>query len=221
MIKIGRYKYEEVNCYHCNIEMVQRMDTYKRQISKYGHNCCAHCFGKEQSFKDARTRVMLENNPFKGKQHSEETKIKLSEMKKGQTPWNKGLTKENHDGIKKGGEKLSISRKEKYLKENNPNWKGGISETRIYNPIEKFKPWMKFRQTILERDGYKCKKCESNKRLEVHHMTSRTFYPELEFSKLNCITLCRKCHLAFHKAHGRKNFTYDNSIKFILKIINI
>jgi len=73
--------------------MAQRCDTYNRQMSNYGHTCCKNCFGNEQSFKNARRLAMLNNNPFKGKQHSAETKVKLSEGKKGSTPWNKGNKK--------------------------------------------------------------------------------------------------------------------------------
>ena len=73
--------------------MIQRQDTYKRQMANYGHSCCKNCFGKEQSFKNARRLVMLTNNPFKGKKHTEQAKTLVSQSKIGRIPWNKGMKK--------------------------------------------------------------------------------------------------------------------------------
>lgn len=83
----------ETSCFWCKKEMLQRDETFNRQIAKYGHTCCKHCFGKEQSFKDARSRVMTENNPFKGKTHSAEAKAKISQKATGRPGWNKGMRK--------------------------------------------------------------------------------------------------------------------------------
>lgn len=79
--------------------MSQRKETYVRQHGKYGHSCCKRCFGNEQSFKDARSRVMQANNPFKGKKHSEEAKRKLSEKAMGRPAWNKGMRKKKVPAI--------------------------------------------------------------------------------------------------------------------------
>lgn len=71
--------------------MNQRMETFARQSKKYGHTCCKNCFGKEQSFKDARSRVMITNNPFKGKKHSATSKAIVSQKATGRPAWNKGI----------------------------------------------------------------------------------------------------------------------------------
>lgn len=62
--------------------------------------------------------------------------------------------------------------------------------------------WTACRNLVLERDGYKCRICGSDKGLEVHHILPRklggTDHPE------NLITLCRKCHLyTFRHNHIR------------------
>lgn len=211
-----RYKYQDVVCFHCNIELHQRDTTYKRQQEKYGHSCCKHCFGKEQSFKDARSSVMLTNNPFKGKTHSEETKKHLSISKTGLLAWNKGLTKETNNSIALAAVKVSVLRKGVYIGANNPNWKGGVSKSPRYAKVPpSLKEWLAFRKTILERDVFSCWKCESDRRLEVHHLVSKTFHPELEYDELNCIVLCNPCHKQFHKKYGRKNFEPQNTFDWI------
>ena len=61
-------------------------------------------------------RFEKEKNPFYGKQHSEETKLKLKkawEKRKDRTPWNKGLTKDSDERIKEYSKKLSITNTKK------------------------------------------------------------------------------------------------------------
>jgi|GEM_PF-6397777 len=80
-----------VECYWCKTQLNKRADAYKREMSKHGHCCCKKCFGKEQSFKDAQSRRMRTNNPFKGKMHSDYTKQLISKNTIGRVPYNKGV----------------------------------------------------------------------------------------------------------------------------------
>lgn len=198
--------------------MNQRQDTYKRQMAKYGHNCCKKCFGKEQSFRDARSRVMTESNHFRGKAHSAKTKALLSKLKSGAKAWNKGLTKDTNESVRKYTKSAIEWRKTvDYSGENNPNWKGGISA--VVRPFSnERKEWMKFRMEMIERDVYTCCKCNERKigkDLDVHHMASQTRYPELKFDELNCMVLCTICHNAFHKEFGRKKFAVGDTVRWI------
>jgi len=59
--------------------------------------------------------------------------------------------------------------------------------------------WMKLRRQALDRDGRRCRLCDSTEDLHVHHRR----YPEArdEWSQ-DCVdaltTLCKICHYAFH-----------------------
>lgn len=61
--------------------------------------------------------------------------------------------------------------------------------------------WKKKREFIKERDGYFCQRCWekykilNTEQLEVHHIKSRSKYPELTFEDSNLITICKTCNL--------------------------
>jgi hypothetical protein len=58
------------------------------------------------------------------------------------------------------------------------------------------------RQSILIRDGNRCRCCETSERLEVHHLIARKAAKEYGINKKdldrpeNLITLCKTCHYA-------------------------
>jgi len=86
--------------------------------------------------------------------------------------------------------KMSESQKGKYVGENNPNWKGGIS-------FEPYAPEFnkQLKELIRQRDGYKCQlcgmpECENIRKLDIHH---------IDYIKKNClpdnlIALCNSCN---------------------------
>lgn len=53
-----------------------------------------------------------------------------------------------------------------------------------------------FRKAVRERDGNKCRfpGCDSNKKLEVHHIKKWASHPSMRYDVTNGITLCKKCH---------------------------
>jgi len=53
-----------------------------------------------------------------------------------------------------------------------------------------YKNWEARRESTFQRDGRKCRKCGSTRRLQAHHTSYRT-------QKL--VTLCHSCH---QKEHG-------------------
>lgn len=56
--------------------------------------------------------------------------------------------------------------------------------------------WLGIREQVYERDGHKCKLCDSPKNICVHHLSYENLYNEkLE----DLVTLCRKCHYIIHK----------------------
>lgn len=56
------------------------------------------------------------------------------------------------------------------------------------------------KELILKRDEYKCRKCSSTDRLQIHHMNLCNWYDEDQLSE-NLITLCVYCH---HGLHSKK-----------------
>ena len=159
----------------------------------------------------------------KGKKHTLETKRKMS----GKIPWNKGLTKEIDERIRKYSElikgkqkseihkiNLSISQKgHKHTEEtlqkkskamsgkNNHQWLGGKS----------FEPYdqsfnRRFKKLIRKRDNNVCILCgifkgKLKKELAVHHID----YDKLNSIQENCVSLCNNCHSKTNK--NRKYWT--------------
>ncbi len=56
----------------------------------------------------------------------------------------------------------------------------------------------KWRNAVLTRDNYTCKKCGATESLICHHIIDRYEYPELTLDVDNGITLCRSCHMKTH-----------------------
>lgn len=62
--------------------------------------------------------------------------------------------------------------------------------------------YQKFRQIVLERDGYKCRICGATENLHVHHIKPYSEYEDGRTDPDNGITLCAKCHRKVHSKHG-------------------
>ncbi len=95
----------------------------------------------------------------------------------------------------------------RYYGENNPNWKGGITELNMR--IRKSSKYSIWRFQIFGRDNLTCQKCGiKNFYLEVHHIkkfsdiigehSAITFDAAIACKELwdisNGITLCKECH---------------------------
>lgn len=78
------------------------------------------------------------------------------------------------------------------IAENAVNWKGGLNY--LAHKILTNPRYLKIRKQILERDGYKCALCQSNIKLEAHHIIEKKKNILLAFDSNNMITLCKKCH---------------------------
>lgn len=59
------------------------------------------------------------------------------------------------------------------------------------------------REACFKRDDYTCRDCgQMGGKLNAHHIYPFQSYPELKFEVSNLLTLCKRCHNAFHKAAG-------------------
>ena len=128
------------------------------------------------------------NKNWLGKRHSQETKDKLSHLKKGKRPYI--ITDETRRKMseKRKGAKCHF-------------WRGGITqknytERKIIMELMVYKIW---RRKVFERDAYTCIWCglkgsQHGGYLHADHIKPFAFYPELRFDINNGRTLCRKCH---------------------------
>lgn len=130
-------------------------------------------------------------NPFKGRTHSLETKLKISLAKRGKSNSMKGRRMPRH--AKFGN--------------NNPSWKGGISKlSRRIRRLAEYKEW---RSKVFQRDNFTCQNCgRQGGSLHAHHI--KPFYEILGENNITTIeqallcsdlwllsngqTLCIKCH---------------------------
>ena len=68
----------------------------------------------------------------------------------------------------------------------------------------RFSPFVRdWRLAVWGRDDYTCKACGCRGgSLNAHHLDSWASSPEKRFEVSNGVTLCRRCHKAFHAAMG-------------------
>ena len=159
---------------------------------------------------------------WKGKKLSEEHCLNLSLSRKGKHCNPKYEFKKGHNA----GEKSHL-------------WKGGISS--LHEQIRKLDEYKSWRKKVWKRDGYKCVKCSSNKKIQAHHN-------KISFSKLllnfvkkynqfspiedketlvrlaitykpfwdlnNGITLCKECHWQQGKHKGKIFWVTDKKLNY-------
>ena len=70
------------------------------------------------------------------------------------------------------------------------------------NPIYKKAIWQRVRRFVLDRDGWRCRKCGRAGALEVHHVKPLQDGGE-PYDPANLQTLCRTCHTDTHRPHVR------------------
>ncbi len=98
--------------------------------------------------------------------------------------------------------------------ENHWNWQGGKSFiNERWNRRRVYRLWKK---TILERDNFTCQKCKKRGgELVGHHIFNFADFPEFKLSIDNGITLCKNCHIQFHKKYGKRNNTKEQLEEFL------
>lgn len=128
---------------------------------------------------------------------SEETRKKLSLAKIGNT---NNKWKLRSEAIKQRLKLTSL----KWDK--NPRWRWWIAKDRRTG--SKYSDW---RKKIFSRDNYTCQACHTKWcYLEVHHIKSWAFYPELRYEDSNWISLCKLCHSLTDNYKWKNVFLSDN-----------
>jgi len=77
---------------------------------------------------------------------------------------------------------------------------------------KKFKDW---KGKVIKRDEGICQKCGSDEDLIAHHIYSFKTCVSGRYLKSNGITLCQRCHRAFHKSYGIKKNNQKQIDEFI------
>lgn len=155
---------------------------------------------------EKRKRKFIRGHNRRGVFHSEETKKKISMSQLGILNHNYGMKHSQEFkemmSLIHTGKSLSETAKKKlsirWMREKNPNWKGGISRE-PYSLDWK----LKLKESIKKRDGRKCQNpnCEGKDTfLVVHHK---------DMNKKNCdpnnlITYCNICHTNLHWEEKRR-----------------
>jgi len=71
-----------------------------------------------------------------------------------------------------------------------------------YQNYLKTKTWKEKQRAAIERDEGRCRMCNSDTLLNVHHRCYPKTWGEEPLSDL--VTLCARCHRLFHKNHKKK-----------------
>lgn len=127
-------------------------------------------------------------------------KMKISVIngfKNGRIVWNKGLTENDSESIKKQGDALRKNHYKNKFGQENSNWKNGISTYRNQKSKE-----------------HLCELCNSNQRLEVHHID----FDRSNNEKKNLIKVCDKCHRLLHRGWHIYTLVIPDKITEIKKI---
>lgn len=175
----------------------------KLSDSKSGsnHPLYGKCHSKETKELFSKSR-QGENNSFYGKHHTKESKDKINKTKKenGTEPIGENNPMYGKVRTQEEREKISATRVAKGIakKENNPNWRGGISKNRKSDmATTKYKCW---RLAVFERDNYTCCICGiRGGYLEAHHIIQWSDNELLRYDISNGQTLCKKCHIKTFK----------------------
>jgi hypothetical protein len=107
--------------------------------------------------------------------------------------------------------KLSIANLPKNSKgDKNGNWKGGKTPSiRAFRTAKKYQKW---RKSVLERDGNKCRMCGTSEHLQVHHLIPISDCRDLSLLRMNGVTLCFDCHKAVDERWGHSEISGETRI---------
>jgi hypothetical protein len=73
-----------------------------------------------------------------------------------------------------------------------------------YQAYLRSEAWQEKRRAALQRAGYRCQLCSSDKHLHCHHRTYEHIGEELDD---DLTMLCRRCHAGFHNGFAAERST--------------
>lgn len=108
--------------------------------------------------------------------------------------------------------------KGKFIGENSPVWNERTNYKRHERATHEYIQW---RSDVFRRDNYTCVCCGSRSTkgaaitLNAHHIQNWKDYPQMRYIVDNGATLCKKCHISFHKIYGKHNTSLAQFEKFL------
>lgn len=217
----------KVNCKKCDKTI--ELQNYK--VLKTGNFCSVYCRNEYQkTFTGSK-------NHFYGKKHTQETKERISQKKRGVKTTKRvelisvecsycGKHKEVTPYIYKRSENhfCSIECHGKWksiynVGENNVNYNFDLSEEE--RKIRRNYPeYYSFLKEVLDRDNHNCVVCQRKDSLCVHHKDAYHWCKERRTDVSNGVTLCTTCHNHFHSIYTYRNNTEDQFINFYNQYAN-
>ena len=152
--------------------------------------------GTKGVMKPNKTSFKKGSKGFTGK-HSDASKKKMSDSKKGIPAWNKGKPAPWAKGNKYSAGKIPWNKGLKGFRSGpqNNNWRGGV--TSLHEKIRKSPEYKEWRDGVLKRDKWRCVKCgvvQSRKvKIIADHIKPFTLFPALRFVVENGRTFCKPC----------------------------
>jgi len=205
----------------------QQTEEYRKKVSGSGNSFYGKHHTKKTKGKISKTNKGKKRLPFSeehkrkislskiGKKLSKKDAERLRKLRKGKTPWNKGLKgfgvffKGKHH-TRESKLKIGIA----HRGEKNHNWKGGVTPLR--KQIRRCSKYVQWRQSVFIKDDFTCQRCgnKNGEKLEIHHIKksfSQLLKEVKEYMPLlplydavllytpfwdisNGQTLCRECH---------------------------
>ena len=87
-------------------------------------------------------------------------------------------------------------------------WRGGVSRSERM----KIADWCNANRTgFLKAVKFKCEKCSSSKKLQLHHIVPVSVSLDLAYDKNNIQVLCHECHQKEHKLKGHRKMWREKS----------
>jgi thymidylate synthase (FAD) len=112
--------------------------------------------------------------------------------------WNKGLRYKGKPMSEETKDKLRA----KARRGSDSNlWRGGVDRAERQKICDFIS---QHRRKLLEDACFKCKKCGSNKKLELHHRLPVYSHPDKAYDLSNIEVLCKECHSRTHGTEGHR-----------------
>lgn len=203
-------------CDVCGVEKKTRYSTYTKSIELNGEYLCGKCSRiKKAKYKVQDIEKCLKEYGYTLVDdmgyHKMHDKIKIR--------CDKGHEYIAEFNSFKCGYRCRKCMFDKWIGEGNPRYNPNLSEeqreeNKSRHSDYKYRRWFK---SVFKRDRYTCCICGiKGKEMNAHHLNGFDKFKEDRLKVENGVTLCKECHMKFHKAYGYGNNTEEQFYEFII-----